>query len=238
MKENRQRETVFHNSKIKTKINCVCQLILFAFVVVIIWVYFVLVKEYNKIKDENIKRYNEFACVSEKIKEGKNKVLELKAELKNLSEITKSLELTAASLYEKTAYLLNQNKELSAYLNDITENNEILGGYTNNNWDISKSSLKYDKSAFLFNLIGRKVFKIRKSFEAIYTGSMSIGPAFGIGDLIVSGNVCKSDGLATYEDDNSVGYEEKDDEEGGRNLLGMRRNPCKIVDYEVYTVFF
>jgi len=57
-----------------------------------------------------------------------------------------------------------------------TENNLILGGYTTKDWDKSGNWYKDDKS-FLFSLTNKKIFPIKKNYDAI-RGSKELGPWF------------------------------------------------------------
>ena len=64
---------------------------------------------------------------------------------------------------------------------NMNESFNRFGGYTSVNWDFSEK-VKKDKSAFIFSLTKRKVFKAKEPFDSIYCSSF-YGPSFGVQGL-------------------------------------------------------
>ena len=61
-----------------------------------------------------------------------------------------------------------------------------------------------DKYAFLFNVNNQKIFSCTNINQAMYTTS-GYGPAWGIGDIIISNNIGKSQKVMTSFENQNIG---------------------------------
>lgn len=87
-------------------------------------------------------------------------------------------------LIAENFHLLCDDKQIFNNLVIIkSTKDEIFGGYTLGNWGMEK--YRYDKGAFLFNLIKGKKYEIKEPEYAVYGGSRFLA-VFGNGDLIIT----------------------------------------------------